>query len=58
MGVGQCELRRHAGTKQPERALAHAGFPLRIARNNRDFFAVAEGSDRAYGIDIPRKGMP
>jgi hypothetical protein len=22
------------------------------------FFAVAEGSDRAYGIDLPRKGRP
>jgi hypothetical protein len=22
------------------------------------FFAVAEGSDRAYGIDLPRRGTP
>jgi hypothetical protein len=22
------------------------------------FFAVAEGSDRAYGIDLPRRGRP
>ncbi|HKN15941.1 MAG TPA: hypothetical protein VJX47_03290 [Candidatus Sulfotelmatobacter sp.] len=22
------------------------------------FFAVAEGSDRAYGIDLPRRGKP
>jgi len=28
------------------------GFPGTIVT----FFAVAEGSDRAYGIDVPRKG--
>jgi hypothetical protein len=22
------------------------------------FFAVPEGSDRAYGVDLPRKGRP
>lgn len=30
------------------------GFPGTIV----SFFAVTEGSDRAYGIDLPRKGRP
>jgi hypothetical protein len=30
------------------------GFPGTIV----SFFAVAEGSDRAYGIDLPRRGRP
>ena len=50
---------RHACAKQSERFMGERwlfifGLPGTIVT----FIAVAEGSERAYGIDLPRRGRP
>jgi hypothetical protein len=56
VGAGQRQLCGHAGAKSSQRGLADAGIHFRLPGTLVTFFAVTEGGERAYGIDLPRKG--